>query len=215
MDQQDLSDLRREYGSRPLRRDDLRPDPMAQFQQWFDEAQAAEAIEPNAMTVATVSADGQPSARTVLLKYYDQDGFVFYTNHGSRKAQEIAGNPNAALLFVWHEVHRQVKVRGTVERISSVDTLKYFRRRPRKSQIGAWVSEQSKAISTRAVLEKAFAQMKERFAGGDVPLPDFWGGYRVRPQSIEFWQGRESRLHDRFEYQRVGESNWAIQRLAP
>jgi pyridoxamine 5'-phosphate oxidase len=214
MDHQDLSDLRREYSFLPLRREDLDADPMRQFQLWFEQALKAESMDPNAMTLATASADGQPSARTVLLKYYDENGFVFYTNHGSRKAKEIAENAKAALLFYWHEVHRQVKVTGAVEQISMADSLRYFRRRPRDSQIGAWVSHQSSMISARSVLEKAFHQMKAKFAGGEVPFPDFWGGYRVIPNAIEFWQGREGRLHDRFCYRREGGS-WAVDRLAP
>ena len=214
MDQQDLSDLRREFRSKPLRRDDLLADPMKQFQSWFDEALRVESAEPNAMTLATATADGLVSARTVLLKYYDQDGFVFYTNYGSRKAKDLEANPNAALLFHWDTMHRQVKVRGRAERVGMKDSLAYFRRRPRESQIGAWVSEQSTSISTRAMLEEAFARMKARFADGEIPLPGFWGGYRVVPEAIEFWQGQESRLHDRFEYQRAGEG-WTVERLAP
>ena len=167
------------------------------------------------MSIATVSKDGQPSARTVLLKYYDTSGFVFYTNLGSRKAREIEENPAVALLFYWHELHRQVKITGTAQTISAAENLRYFIRRPRDSQLGAWVSQQSSIISARSVLENAFEQMKEKFAAGDVPLPSFWGGYRVTPQEIEFWQGRESRLHDRFIYRLDESGEWRIDRLAP
>ncbi|MBT8444553.1 MAG: pyridoxamine 5'-phosphate oxidase [Gammaproteobacteria bacterium] len=211
----DLADLRREYKVRPLRRQDLDPNPFALFNRWFDEATDVEAMDANAMTLATVSADGQPSARTVLLKYYDETGFVFYTNLGSCKADEIAGNPRVALLFYWHELHRQVHITGTAARISAAETLKYFVRRPRDSQIGAWVSRQSHLISSRSVLEMEFAKMKEKFAAGDVPLPSFWGGYRITPTAFEFWQGRESRLHDRFVYRAANNDAWDIDRLAP
>lgn len=211
---QDLADLRREYSNRPLRRTDLDSDPIVQFDRWFQDATRARALEPNAMNVATVGADGQPSSRTVLLKFYDQRGFVFYTNLGSRKAQEIDGNPKVALLFFWPELHRQVKIRGTAQRTSAAESLGYFMRRPRDSQLGAWVSSQSQPISSRALLEQKFAEMKQKFAAGEVPLPSFWGGYRVSPQAIEFWQGQESRLHDRFLYS-ARDSGWRIERLAP
>lgn len=210
----DLADLRREYRNRPLHRSDLNPDPFTQFNQWFEQALGIEAMDANAMSLATVSADGRPSLRTVLLKYYDEDGFVFYTNLGSRKARDIADNANVALLFYWHEVHRQVKICGTVEKISNAENLRYFSRRPKDSQIGAWVSRQSSIISARAVLENKFAEMKEKFARGDVPLPSFWGGFRVKPESIEFWQGRENRLHDRFLYT-TSKDGWSVERLAP
>lgn len=211
---QDLADLRREYGGRPLRRADLDADPFAQFDRWFGEAVRAQALEPNAMSVATVDADGQPSSRTVLLKFFDQRGFVFYTNLGSRKAREIGANPRVALLVFWPEVHRQVKIRGTAMRTTATESLGYFVRRPRDSQLGAWVSEQSQAISSRAVLEQKFAEIRQKFAAGEVPLPSFWGGYRVEPAAIEFWQGQENRLHDRFLYTRAG-AGWSIGRLAP
>lgn len=211
---QDLADLRREYGGRPLRRADLDADPFAQFDRWFGEAVRAQALEPNAMSVATVDADGQPSSRTVLLKFFDQRGFVFYTNLGSRKAREIGANPRVALLVFWPEVHRQVKIRGTAMRTTATESLGYFVRRPRDSQLGAWVSEQSQAISSRAVLEQKFAEIRQKFAAGEVPLPSFWGGYRVQPETIEFWQAGEHRLHDRFLYSRSGDG-WSIARLAP
>jgi pyridoxamine 5'-phosphate oxidase len=210
----DLADLRRDYRSRPLRRTDLDSDPIVQFDRWFREATAAQALDANAMSVATVDAAGQPSSRTVLLKYYDARGFVFYTNLGSRKAREIEGNAKVALLFFWPEVHRQVKVRGMAARTTAAETVGYFVRRPRDSQLGAWVSSQSQPISSRALLEQKFLEMKQKFAAGEVPLPSFWGGYRVSPETVEFWQGQESRLHDRFQYTRR-EGGWRIERLAP
>jgi pyridoxamine 5'-phosphate oxidase len=215
MTRQDLADLRREYRSKPLRREDLAADPIVQFDRWFADAQRAEALEVNAMSIATTDQNGQPSLRTVLLKYYDEQGLIFYTNLGSRKSRELAANPKVALLFFWPEVHRQVKIRGTAGRTSAAENLRYFMRRPRDSQLGAWVSEQSQVISSRQVLEAKFAEMKRRFAAGEVPLPDFWGGYRVQPEAIEFWQGQENRLHDRFLYTRVEDSGWIIERLAP
>lgn len=210
----DIADLRREYRIAPLHRADLDPDPFVQFDTWFKAALQVEAMDPNAMSIATVAADGQPSMRTVLLKYYGSDGFVFYTNLGSRKAQEIEGNSQVALLFYWHELHRQIKIHGRAERISAADTLAYFMRRPRDSQIGAWVSRQSSIISSRSVLENKFAEMKQKFGSGKVPLPSFWGGYRVIPTSIEFWQGRENRLHDRFLFTAEA-GRWSSARLAP
>jgi pyridoxamine 5'-phosphate oxidase len=210
----DIADLRREYSIKPLHRADLDANPFKQFDTWFEEALQAESMDPNAMSVATTAASGQPSIRTVLLKYFDEDGFVFYTNLGSRKAGEIEANNRVALLFYWHELHRQVKILGKAERISAADNIRYFMRRPRDSQIGAWVSQQSSIISSRSILENKFAEMKEKFAHGEIPLPSFWGGYRVVPASIEFWQGRENRLHDRFMFT-TGESDWDIERLAP
>ncbi len=211
---QDLADLRREYRCRPLRRVELDADPFVQFDRWFNEAVKAAVPEPNAVSVATVAADGQPSLRTVLLKFYDRKGFVFYTNYGSRKARELDGNPRIALLFFWPELFRQVKIRGQAERCSTAESLGYFLRRPRDSQLGAWVSSQSQVISSRAVLEQKFAEMKQKFAVGEVPLPSFWGGFRVVPAEIEFWQGQESRLHDRFAYTRAS-GGWRMERLAP
>jgi pyridoxamine 5'-phosphate oxidase len=215
MTEKDLADLRREYTVRPLTRSELDPDPIRQFDRWFREALEVEAMDANAMGIATVSNDGQPSLRTVLLKYYGETGFVFYTNLESRKAREIGENAQVALLFYWHELHRQVKITGATTPITAAENLKYFSRRPRDSQLGAWVSKQSSVISSRALLENAFEQMKQKFAKGEVPLPSFWGGFRVAPTGIEFWQGRESRLHDRFLYSLADQGDWKIERLAP
>jgi pyridoxamine 5'-phosphate oxidase len=211
----DLADLRREYSTQPLRRTDLDSSPYRQFDRWFEEALEIEAMDANAMSIATVSSDGQPSLRTVLLKYYDETGFVFYTNLESRKAGEIGKNSRVAVLFYWHELHRQVKIHGRAEKITAAENLKYFLRRPLDSQLGAWVSRQSSVVSSRAILENKFDEMKRKFADGKVPLPSFWGGYRVAPASLEFWQGRESRLHDRFVYRQTDEKGWLIDRLAP
>lgn len=210
----DLANLRRDYRTRPLARSDLAADPVIQFQQWFAEALDASVLDPNAMSVATVGADGQPSLRTVLLKHFDAQGFVFYTNHDSRKAREMAGNPRVALLLYWAEISRQVRVTGSATRVPAAESLRYFISRPRDSQIGAWVSEQSRVIEGRQLLEAKFAEIKGRFAAGEVPLPSFWGGYRVEADTVEFWQARENRLHDRFLYSRGG-TGWTIERLAP
>jgi pyridoxamine 5'-phosphate oxidase len=210
----DISDLRREYMYAGLSRDDLHADPIVQFEQWFLEAHDNGLNNPNALSLATAATDGMPSLRTVLLKAFDHKGFVFYTNYGSRKAREIADNPQAAMLFHWLEFDRQVKIQGPVAKVSTAESLRYFSTRPHGSQIGAWCSQQSSPIGSRTLLVQAYESMKARFAEGEVPLPDFWGGYRVQPIRIEFWQGRENRLHDRFEYVRHGE-DWTVQRLAP
>ena len=209
-----LETLRRDYRTRPLVRDDLAADPVVQFQQWFTEALDANVLDPNAMSIATVGDDGQPSLRTVLLKYFDTSGFVFYTNLESRKAREMANNSRVALLFYWAEISRQVRITGTATRISAAESLRYFLTRPRDSQIAAWVSEQSRVIEGRQFLEARFAELKARFAAGDIPLPAFWGGYRVEAHTVEFWQARENRLHDRFLYSPSG-TGWTISRLAP
>jgi pyridoxamine 5'-phosphate oxidase len=200
--------------ARGVSRADLDPDPIRQFQHWFEETIAQDIPEPNAMTLATVDARGQPYARTVLLKLYDERGFVFFTNYESRKSRQIGENPRVSLLFPWVALARQVQIVGRAQRISAAESLKYFATRPRGSQIGAWASPQSQVIRTRALLEGKVAEIKRRFAEGEIPLPDFWGGYRVEPELIELWQGRDSRLHDRFQYRRDG-GGWAIERLAP
>lgn len=210
----DISDLRREYMYAGLSRGDLDDDPVVQFEKWFIDAQENGLDNPNALSLATVGTDGMPSLRTVLLKAFDRKGFVFYTNYGSRKAKDIEVNPQAAMLFHWLEFDRQVKIQGAVSKVSTAESLKYFASRPRGSQIGAWCSEQSSPVGSRTLLMQAYESMKHKFADGEIPLPDFWGGYRVEPVRIEFWQGRENRLHDRFEYQREGD-DWVIQRLAP
>lgn len=215
----DLADLRRDYRSRPLRRTDLDSDPIVQFDRWFQDALQAAVPEPNAMSIATVDAAGQPSSRTVLLKFYDQRGLVFYTNLGSRKAREIETNPKVALLFFWPELQRQVKVRGTATRASAAETLGYFIRRPRESQLGAWASAQSTVIPGREALEARLDAARARFGDGEVPCPPEWGGYRLVPDHVELWQGRPSRLHDRLRYTRKGAGgavgSWLVERLSP
>lgn len=210
----DVSDLRRDYGHGKLDLPDLLPDPIAQFQRWFDEALGAGIAEPNAMSLATASAKGETTIRTVLLKGYGHDGFVFFTNLESRKAGQIAENPNVSLLFPWLPLERQVIINGTAARISMVEVARYFISRPRESRIAAWVSPQSKVIDARRMLEAKFEEMLRKFGDGDIPVPSFWGGYRVTPKTIEFWQGGAHRLHDRFLYSRDGEK-WKIERLAP
>lgn len=210
----DIGDLRSEYSGEPFRRVDLDPDPVRQFSKWFEQAREVAQPEVNACALATSGNDGRPNVRTVLLKYFDVDGFVFFTNVESRKAREIAENPSVAMLFFWQTLERQASIRGKAERISAVEAMRYFARRPRNSQLGAWVSEQSAVITSRSVLEMKLDELKRKFAAGDVPLPSFWGGYRVRPEEVEFWQGRPSRLHDRFRY-RLVDDIWVIDRLAP
>ena len=210
-----IDQMRRKYYRGPLERDDLNADPIVQFEQWFDEALArVKDAEPNAMALATVDRKGAPSARTVLLKYFDRDGFVFFTNLESRKAVHIEHNPSVALLFWWSELERQIEITGTAERISSAEAAKYFMTRPRGSQLGAWVSDQSRVLTSRKALEIKLGEIKRKFADREVPLPKFWGGYRVTPNALEFWQGQPDRLHDRFQYLRAGDG-WEIRRLAP
>ncbi len=210
----DLADFRKEYSDRGMKREDMNADPVAQFSDWFSQATELKLHEPNAMTLATVDENGMPFQRTVLLKYYDADGFVFFTNYQSRKAKQLEQNPKACLLFPWITLERQVIIQGTVEKVGTAESLKYFSSRPRESQIGAWVSNQSEVITSRKFLMQKLAEIKEKFAAGEIPLPSFWGGYRVVPQRIEFWQGGPARLHDRFLYQRVN-SAWNIDRLSP
>jgi len=209
-----IAHLRREYTRGGLRRKDLPDDPIALFEQWLSQACEAKLPDPTAMTVATVDEQGQPWQRIVLLKHYDAQGMVFYTNLGSRKALQLALNPRISLHFPWHYLERQVMVLGEVEKLSPLEVLKYFHSRPRDSQIGAWVSKQSSRISARGILEGKFLELKQKFQQGEVPLPSFWGGYRVKFHTMEFWQGGEHRLHDRFIYQR-DHDGWKIDRLAP
>jgi len=210
----DLSEFRKEYSDRGLHREDLAADPMVQFERWFQQAVELKLHEPNAMSLATVEATGRPLLRTVLLKYFDTNGFVFFTNYQSRKAKHIAENPQVSLLFPWVILERQVIVQGRAEKISAAESLKYFASRPRESQLGAWVSDQSSVISSRKLLLQKLAEIKDKFAHGEVPLPSFWGGYRVIPETIEFWQGGSARLHDRFFYERKVDE-WVIERLSP
>ena len=207
--------LEPDFSRPPLLIEELESDPIVQFEKWFREAWDENYPMPHAMSLATASAEGLPTVRTVLLKGYDSNGFVFFTNYGSRKAKQISNNPQAALLFPWVRLGRQVTVAGRVEKILKSESVQYFLSRPRGSQLSAWASAQSTVISSRAILESAFATVKRRFADGEVPLPDFWGGYRVDPDSIEFWQNRKDRLHDRFLYNRGENGAWRIDRLTP
>lgn len=211
----DIENLRQQYTRAGLRRQDLKPDPFEQFEIWFKEACAANLLEPNAMILATASAQAEPSVRTVLLKYFDREGLIFFTNYESRKSRQIQENPQVSLLFLWLPLERQVQIIGTAAKVSTADSLKYFTARPRGSQIGAWSSQQSSIISSRQMLEMQFEQMKQKFMNHEVPLPSFWGGYRVIPRSFEFWQGRPNRLHDRFLYSRQENQSWEINRLSP
>ncbi len=210
----DLADFRKEYSDRGLSREELNADPVAQFSEWFSQATELKVHEPNAMTLATVDETGMPYQRTVLLKYFDREGFVFFTNYESRKAKQMALNPQVSLLFPWITLERQVIIQGTAEKISTAESLKYFASRPRESQIGAWVSNQSEVITSRKFLMQKLAEIGGKFSKGEIPLPSFWGGYRVKPETVEFWQGGPARLHDRFLYQ-GGEGAWNIERLSP
>jgi pyridoxamine 5'-phosphate oxidase len=210
-----LDRLRREYLKGGLDLADLAQDPITQFRRWMEQVIAAKIPDPNAMTIATVDATGQPSQRIVLLKNLDEKGFVFYTNLQSRKAQELKQNPKISLHFPWYFLERQVKVCGVAEPLPTVEVLKYFITRPHDSQLGAWASHQSRPISSRLLLMQQFEAMKKKFAKGTVPLPDFWGGFRVKPHQIEFWQGGPNRLHDRFQYNLQENNMWTIERLEP
>ncbi|WP_339644476.1 pyridoxamine 5'-phosphate oxidase [uncultured Porticoccus sp.] len=209
-----LEDSRREYQYGRLRRESLKDSPFEQFNLWMEQAIHSDLSDPTAMCLATVNAEGKPWQRTVLLKGMDERGLMFYTNLGSRKAREMSGNPNVSLIFPWMRMDRQVIVGGQVERLTKTEVLSYFLKRPRGSQLAAWASQQSSRLSSRQALETQFIQMKEKFAAGEIPVPDFWGGYRVVPSEFEFWQGGENRLHDRFQYLR-SENGWTILRLAP
>jgi pyridoxamine 5'-phosphate oxidase len=210
----DLAALREEYSQAQLRRRDLDPDPIIQFNRWLGEAVASRVKDPNAMSLATVNAGGQPSSRIVLLKGVDAGGFLFFTNYGSRKAADLEANPRAALNIFWAELERQISVEGVVHKASREEAEVYFRSRPLGSQLGAWASQQSQIVPSRQLLEAKLAQAAAEFTGREVPLPPFWGGYRLLPASIEFWQGGPNRIHDRLRYIREGAS-WRIDRLSP
>jgi pyridoxamine 5'-phosphate oxidase len=210
----EVSQMRQNYANQGLSRASLPDEPFSLFQLWFAQYVELDIFEPNAMVVATASKQGAPSQRTVLMKAYDHDGFVFYTNYGSRKSAQIAENDQVSLIFPWIPLHRQVIVEGTACKVSTAESLKYFLSRPRGSQLGAWSSSQSSVISARSVLESKLSEMKNKFAQGDVSLPSFWGGYRIKPRRIEFWQGRTHRLHDRFLYT-LDDDGWEISRLSP
>ncbi|MDQ3430254.1 MAG: pyridoxamine 5'-phosphate oxidase [Actinomycetota bacterium] len=209
-----VADLRKEYTRAGLTESDMDPDPVEQFRRWFDEALAAGLHEPNAMIVATASPDGLPSARVVLLKGFEDRGFVFYTNYEGRKGLELEENPRAALLFYWGELERQVRIEGTASRVSEEESDAYYAGRPRGSRLGALASEQSRVVGSREVLEGRIKNLEAEYEGRDVPRPAFWGGYRVEPEAMEFWQGRENRLHDRLVYRR-GDGGWRMERLQP
>lgn len=209
-----LSELRREYALARLDEDSIEADPFRQFERWFEEARRAELPEPNAMTLATADPDGRPHARIVLLKDLEAGGFVFYTNYDSAKGRELAANPQAALVFLWKELERQVRIEGRVERVSDAESTAYFRIRPRGSQLGAAVSRQSRVVTDRATLDRRYLELEGRYRDRDIPRPPHWGGYRLIPETFEFWQGRRNRLHDRLHFRRDGEG-WRLQRLEP
>jgi pyridoxamine 5'-phosphate oxidase len=213
-DMTQLADLRRNYMLSALSETDVAPDPIRQFQSWFDEAMQAKLPEPNAMTLATVGADGQPSARIVLLKGMDADGFTFFTNYESRKGVDLLANPRAALLFHWVQLERQIRVEGIVEKVEDAESDAYYASRPLGSRLGAWASEQSREVAGRDVIEAREADFRSKF-GENPPRPPHWGGYRLKPTWIEFWQGRPSRLHDRIAYRQNADGNWQIVRLSP
>lgn len=209
-----MKELRFEYGDQPLHRHQLHREPFAQLNQWLNEAIQAGLREPNAVVLSTVSSQGKPSSRTVLIKKMDATGLIFYTNTNSRKAKEMAENPYVSLTFLWKEQERQVRIEGTIQPLSSEDSTLYWRERPRGSQIGAWASRQGQVIASRQVLENRLTELQERFKDQEVPIPSDWGGYRIVPALFEFWQGRRDRLHDRFQY-RLDEGSWVIERLSP
>ena len=210
----DLTFLRQGYKNKGLDKEDLNADPFIQFESWFVKAKEKEPI-PTAMILSTVSNNGEPALRTVLLKLFDKNGFVFFTNYKSRKADHIAGNHNVAALFNWIALERQVSINGIAEKIKSKESIKYFMSRPRGSQLGAWVSDQRSVLSSRKILEMKLEEMKLKFSDREIPIPDFWGGYRIIPKTFEFWQGRPNRLHDRFKYLKQGNDSWIIDRIAP
>jgi pyridoxamine 5'-phosphate oxidase len=211
----DLTGLRNEYAAHGLRRADLHSDPLQQFGAWFAAALAADIRDANAMSLATACPAAKPSVRIVLLKGFDERGFAFFTNYESEKGRQIEANPSAALVFYWMQLERQVRISGTVEKTSREDSAAYFHSRPVGSRLGAWASKQSEVIDARQVLDARLTEITERFENGNIPLPPHWGGYRVKPDKIEFWQGRPNRLHDRFRYSRRADGTWLIDRLAP
>ena len=210
-----LAEMRKDYGLTGLLEKDLAKNPFRQFERWFQEAEAAKLTESNAMTLATTGRDGRPSARTVLLKGVDGRGFVFYTNYESRKGRELDGNARAVLLFPWVAMERQVTVEGLVARVSREESAAYFHSRPRASQLAAWASPQSTVVAGRAVIEESYRVIEKKYEGREVPLPPNWGGFRLAPETVEFWQGRRSRLHDRLRYRRETDGDWVVERLAP
>ncbi len=210
----DIGSIRQEYTQMELSKETLQKSPINQFENWFKQAIKAKLTMPNAMTLATADNEGSVSVRTVLLKTFDEKGFVFFTNYKSKKAKQIASNKHVALLFTWLDLERQVKITGTATKISTAESLKYFITRPKGSQIGAWCSAQSSVLTSRQILETKLDEMTQQFKNKKIPLPDFWGGYRVEPQTIEFWQGGSNRIHDRFQYSKT-QTGWHIERLAP
>lgn len=212
----DLRNQREEYGIDSIDVETVDPNPFIQFATWFQDATDSAVLEPNAMVLSTVDTGGHPAQRTVLLKYFDDSGFVFFTNYKSRKAQHIAENANVSVLFPWYSLQRQVEISGVASKVSAAESMKYFALRPRGSQLGAWVSQQSQVVSTRSLLQNKLSELKAKFSSGEIPMPSFWGGYRIKPQRIEFWQGGGNRLHDRVEYRRAEEKlDWQRQRLSP
>jgi pyridoxamine 5'-phosphate oxidase len=211
----DIAGLRFDYSAHGLRRADLDPDPIRQFTLWFTDAANAGIRDANAMSLATATPDGEPSVRIVLLKGFDERGFVFFTNHSSEKGKQLGANPRAALALYWVQLERQIRIAGAVEQTSRQESERYFHSRPQGSQLGAWVSRQSEVIDSRQILDARLTKITERYADGQIPLPPHWGGYRVTPKTIEFWQGRQNRLHDRFRYTRQSTGGWLIDRLAP
>jgi pyridoxamine 5'-phosphate oxidase len=211
----DIAHLRLHYAQGSLTESDVAPDPLNQFRLWLDQAMSAELREPYAMTLATATPDGAPSARVVLLRGFDERGFAFYTNYDSRKGDDLAANPRAALVFYWAELERQVRIEGPVSKVTDAESDAYFQARPRGHRLGAWVSEQSRVIAGRAELEQELAAVEARYPDEDVPRPPHWGGYRVVPSQVEFWQGRPNRLHDRLRYRTAEGGGWIVERLAP
>lgn len=215
MEHPNISSLRKDYRNATLNETDVQANPFEQFRIWFHQAMEAKLPEPNAMTLATANKKGIPSARMVLLKGFDENGFVFYTNYFSHKGQDLDENPHAALVFYWHELERQIRIEGSVKKVSKKESESYYHSRPKESRIGAWASPQSEKIDDRQIIEDMYAELSQSLADTEPPYPDFWGGYRIKPKRIEFWQGRTSRLHDRILYEKTKKGNWKISRLAP